>query len=97
MQRLPIIASELDATVCLSERLFPTFYMEDFTVLGLRVANLAAALRVLEKNGISVFKNPVYAEVSIQQRDQIPHIVELLNENDVSCAIADIVEQVYQG
>ena len=31
----------------------PSFYMEDFTVLGFLVGNLDAALRVLEKNGIS--------------------------------------------
>jgi hypothetical protein len=71
--------------------------MEDYTVLGLRVGDLDAALRLLQKNGISIFKSPGYGELSIQQRDQIPRIIELLNANDISCAIADIVEQVYQG
>jgi len=65
--------------------------------LGLRVGNLDAAVRLLEKNDISIFKRPGYRELSIQQRDQIPHIIQLLNASDISCVIADIVEQVYQG
>ena len=97
MLRLPIIPSESDATVYLPDNSFPSFYMEDFTVLGLRVGNLDAAVRLLEKTGITIFKSPGYSELSIQQRDQIPHIIQLLNANDISCTIADIVEQVYQG
>ena len=97
MPRLPIIPSELDATVYLPDSSLPAFYMEDFTVLGLQVGNLDVALRLLEKSGISIFKSPGYSELSIQHRDQIPHIIQLLNANDISCNIADIVEQVYQG
>ena len=97
MRRLPIIPSELDDMIYLPDSSLPFFYMEDFTVLGLRVANLDAALRLLEKCGISIFKSPGYSELSIQQRNQIPHIIQLLNANDISCNIADIVEQVYQG
>jgi hypothetical protein len=97
MLRLAIISSELDITIYLPYNSLPSFYMEDFTVLGLRVGNLDAALRLLEKNGISIFNGPGYSELSIQQRDQIPHIIQLLNANDISCTMADIVEQVYQG
>ena len=97
MPRLPIIPIEFDATICLPDSSLPSFYMEDYTVLGLRVGNLDAALGLLEKNGISFFKNPGYSELSIEKRDEIPHIIQLLNANDISCVIADIVEQVYQG
>ena len=97
MPRLPIIPSESSATICLPDRSLPTFYMEDYTVLGLRVGNLDAAVRLLAKNGICIFKDRGYGELSIENRDQIPHIIQLLNANDISCGIADIVEQVYQG
>ena len=97
MPRLPILPNESNASIHLPDSSLPSFYMEDYTVLGLRVGNLDAALRLLEKNGISIFKSPGYSELSIQQRDQIPHIIQLLNANDISCNIADIVEQVYQG
>ncbi len=97
MPRLPIIPIEFDTTICLPDSSLPSCYMEDYTVLGLRVGNLDAALRLLEKNGISFFKSPAYSELSIEKRDEIPHIIQLLNANDISCDIADIVEQVYQG
>ena len=97
MPRLPILPNDLDTTICLPDSSLPSFYMEDYTVLGLRVGDLAEAVRVLEKNGISISKSPGYRELSFEQRDQIPHIIQLLNANDISCVMADIVEQVYQG
>jgi hypothetical protein len=71
--------------------------MEDYTVLGLRVGNLDAAVQLLEKNRMSIFKYPEYSELAIKDRDQIPHIIQMLNANGISCSIADIAEQVYQG
>ena len=97
MPSFPIITNDSDATICLPDSFLPSFYMEDFTILGFRVGNLDAALRVLEKNGISILKGPEYSELSVEQSDQIPHIIQLLNANDISCVMADIVEQVYQG
>jgi hypothetical protein len=97
MPRLPIIPNESDITICLPDSSFPSFYMEDFSVLGLRVGNLTTAVRVLEKNGICINKAQGYSELLLQKKDQIPHIIQLLNENDISCAITDIVEHVYQG
>ncbi len=58
MSRLPILPNESNATICLPDSSLPSFYMEDYTVLGLRVGNLDAAVRLLEKNGISIFKSP---------------------------------------
>ena len=97
MPLLPIMPSESNATSCLPDSSLPSFYMEDHTVLGLRVGNLNAALRLLENRGLSIFKGPGYSELSLEKRDQIPHIIQLLKANDISCTIADVVDQVYQG
>ena len=97
MLRLPIISNESNDTTYLPDSSLPSFYMEDYTVLGLRVGNLNAADRVLEKNGIRIIKKSGYSELPIEKSEQIPHIVQLLIANDISCVIADIVEQVYQG
>ena len=97
MPRLPILPNESNPTIHLPDSSLPSFYMEDYTVLGLRVGNLDAALRLLENNGISFFESPGYTELSIEKRDEIPNIIHLLNANDISCVIADIVDQVYQG
>ena len=97
MPRMPIVSTESNTSICLPNSLLPTFYMEDYTILGLRVGNLGAAVRLLEKNGIALLKKAGYIELSVEQRDQILNIIQLLRANDVSCDIADIVEQVYQG
>jgi hypothetical protein len=97
MSRLPIIHRDLDTRICLPDSSLPAFYMEDYTVLGLRVGDLAEAVRVLEKNGIRICQSSGYSEFSFEHKDQIPHIIQLLNANDISCVMTDIVEQVYQG
>ncbi|MGD9363372.1 MAG: hypothetical protein PVH85_31205 [Desulfobacterales bacterium] len=97
MLRLPIIPSDVDATICLPDSSLPSFYMNDYSVLAHLVGDLAEAVRVLEKNGIRVAKSPGHIELSFEQRDQIPHVVQLLNANGISCGMADIVEHVYQG
>ena len=97
MPRLPMIPNESGTTICFPDSLFPPFYMEDFSVLGLRVGNLTTAVRVLEKNGIRINKGQGFNELSLREKDEIPHIIQLLTTNGISCAIADIVEHVYQG
>ena len=97
MPRMPIVSTESNTSICLPNSLLPTFYMEDYTILGLRVGNLGAAVRLLEKNGIQLLKKAANIELSVDQRDQIPHIIQMLNTNDVPCEIADIIEHVYQG
>lgn len=97
MLRLPIIQRESDATICLPDNLLPSFYMEDYTVMGLRVENVDAAVRWLEKSGIRLLKTPNYSELFIEKRNQIPHIIQFLNEKGIACTISDIVDHVYQG
>jgi hypothetical protein len=94
---MPILTSESNTTIYLPDSSLPTFYMEDYTVLGLRVGNLGAALRLLEKKGIALFKESGCIELFVERRDQIPPIIQLLKSNDISCDITDIVEHVYQG
>ena len=45
MPRMPILANESNPPICLPDSLLATFYMEDYTVLGLRVGNSGAAIR----------------------------------------------------
>ena len=97
MIRLPILPIKSKDRICLPDSLLPQFYMEDYTILGLWVENLAAALLLLETNGFRTFPNHGFTELSINQKDQLPHVIQLLNSNDISCVITDIVDQVYQG
>jgi len=97
MPRLPIISSGSDAETGMPDRLLPAFYMEDYSVLGLRVENFDTAVRLLEKNGISTISSHGRSVLSIEKTDQVPFIIQLLNAHNISCDIADVVERLYQG
>ena len=97
MPHMPIVSNESNTTICLPNSLLPTFYMEDFTVLGLRVGNVGATVRLLEKNGVALLKKAGYIELSVEKKDQIPRIIQMLKANGITCDIADIIEHVYQG
>ena len=97
MPRIPLVSNESNTAIFLQNSSLPTFYMEDYTVLGIRVGNLGAASQLLEKNGIALYKNEGYIELSVEQRDQIPQVIHMLKANNISCDVADIVEHVYQG
>ena len=97
MPRLPIVSNQLNTALCLRNSLLPTFYMEDYSVLGLRVGDLGAARQVLEENGITLLKKQGYIELSVDNKEQIPHIIQMLESKEILCEIAVIVEHVYQG
>jgi len=52
---------------------------------------------LLKIDGIRIFEGPKYSRLSLEHRYQIPHIIKLLKANDISCTIADVVEQVYRA
>ncbi|CAB1079074.1 hypothetical protein D1AOALGA4SA_6791 [Olavius algarvensis Delta 1 endosymbiont] len=94
---LPVLQQGRDLTLCLSNDDLPDFYMEDYSVLGLLVANLDQAHRVLVEKDFSVHKNADYLKVKFDRAEQMPEIVNLLSLNGIDCSMADIVDQIYQG
>ena len=96
MARLPIF-DDRRSEKYVPDNLLPSFYMEDFTILGLRVGNLEQAAKLLGKNGIDVIEGDGGLELSVEGPDRLPAIAYLLHSNGITCDITDIVEQVYQG
>jgi hypothetical protein len=94
---LPVLQQGRDVPVCLSNDELPDFYMEDYSVLGLLVANLDRTHRVLTGQQFAVHKKLDHLKVKIDRSDQLPEIVNLLSQNGIDCGLADIVDQVYQG
>jgi hypothetical protein len=94
---LPVLQQGRDAPLCLSNDELPDFYMADYSVLGLLVANLDRAHGVLAGRQFAVDMKPDHLTVQIDRTDQLPEIVNLLSQNGIDCGIADIVDQVYQG
>lgn len=94
---LPVLQLGRDMPVSLPNDNLPDFYMEDYSVVGLLVANLDRARRVLENRNFAVHQKSDYLKVKFDGADQMAEIVNLLSQNGIECGIADIVDQVYQG
>ena len=97
MKALPVLQQGRDVPGCLSNDDLPDFYMADYSVLGLLVASLDRTYQVLEDKDFAVHKKSDHFEVSVDSADQMSEIVNLLSQNGIDCALADIVDQVYQG
>jgi hypothetical protein len=81
------------ATICA----LPDFYMQDFSIVGLRVNNCNRAEEVLTQKGVPLEKKDQRLAVSVEKAAQILKVVHLLNTNGVTCDIADVADGIYQG
>lgn len=97
MGTLPILQQGRNQQVCMSNDALPDFYMSDYSVLGLLVANLNQALKVLEEHTFEVIHASDHLQVRIDRADQMYEIVYLLDQSGIDCGVADIIDQVYQG
>jgi len=97
MGTLSILQQGSDVPVCLSNQDLPDFYMEDYSVLGLLVANLDQAHRVLADKDYAVRNTSTHLKVKFDGANQMAEIVNLLIQNGIDCQIADLVDQIYQG
>ena len=94
---LPVLQQGREVPLCLSNDELPDFYMEDYSVLGLRVNDLDRAHQVIAGRQFAVHKKLDHLKVKIERADQLPEIVALLGQNGIDCGVADVVDQVYQG
>lgn len=76
---------------------YPVFYMNDFSVLGLRVESLSRALDVLEADGYPVERNRCSARVDFESRDRFNNIFDTLVRHNIPHSMSDLVGCAYQG
>jgi hypothetical protein len=94
---LPVLQQGRDKPECLADGHLPEFYMSDYSVLGLQVANLDRTYQVMADNDFAVDRKYDHLEVNIQNAAQMSKLVHLLSQSGIDCEIADIIDQVYQG
>ncbi len=100
MPFLPIVSrTEIrdQGTAMTSTGPLPTFYMNDYSVLGLQVSDCDAAFELLATRRFAVTRRRGCRGVVVRSTEDISKIAALLAENGVSGEMADIVGQVYQG
>lgn len=97
MAYYPIVTKSEPAIAFTDDRCLPTFYMEDFSVLGFRVDRCDEALRLLLTNNFEVQQTNHRCQVKIDSASQVGTILSLFADNDLECDICDVAEGIYQG
>jgi hypothetical protein len=75
----------------------PTFYMNDYSVMGLWVSDCDAALALLAARRYAVARRQDCQGVIFDSTEDIRAIAGLLAENGLGGEMADIVGRIYQG
>jgi hypothetical protein len=94
---LPILHKNSKQRACLGNKNLPADYMADYSVMGLVVDQLDAALRVLKEKKFEVRQKEDGFHITIDGAGRIAEIAGLLQKNSIDTAMADIADQVYQG
>lgn len=98
MGRMILIANDPeDREGFLRQTGLPDFYMEDFSILGLRVDRHAEAVALLRAAGYGCSPCAGAASVEFRSPAEVGDITGLLAENGIGYEMADLVEGVYQA
>lgn len=97
MAYYPIVQKDDRSAASVGNRALPTFYMEDFSIIGLRVRDCRQAVRILDENAFSLMRVDGNVMVSIETVSRMHDVVQLLNGNGMQCELADIADRMYQG
>lgn len=76
---------------------WPLFYMNDFSVLGLIVDNIATVSTVLEADGYKIDQRACSAKIQFENNSQYKSIIELLHQHRIDFTLSDLVGCAYQG
>lgn len=97
MAYYPIMRKHDRLEGAIDQRKMPTFYMQDYTVLGFRVDDCDQVLEILDRHAFTVSREKGSKGVDIESAERIRTLMQLLEDNGLSCEIADIAEGIYQG
>ena len=94
---LPILEKNSNQRAWLGNKNLPANYMSDYSVMGLVVGRLDAALGILKEKKFKVQKKAGGFEITIDRAGRVAEIGDLLHQSGIDYTLADIVDQVYQG
>lgn len=98
MGRMILISDDPEIRAEFSTRRgLPDFYMEDFSILGLRVERPAEAVALLRKAGYPCADCAGAMAIGFRSPADVGDIAALLAENGIGYEMADLVDGVYQA
>lgn len=75
----------------------PTFYMEDFSILGFIVNNFDGACSLLRSSGFTIEDKEVGGTILIEDVSSLPTIQNILNQGGIPAEFSDIADTMYQA
>jgi len=94
---LPILQKNNQQQPCQETHRLPLNYMSDYSVLGLVVDRLDAALRILKEKEFEVQERKDGWRIGVDGAGRLSEITDLFQRNDIDYTLSDVVEEVYQG
>ena len=97
MAAVIIVDKDFDSSKCLPDSVMPEFYMEDYSVVGLKTTSLPQALNIIENHRYRVVHHNNYYKIKINKAGDVVRIIDLLGKRDVNVEYTDLIDHVYQG
>ena len=94
--KIPVLPKD-EANISFRDDLLPTFYMSDYSVVGLLVGQFQKAVRILKDCGFSIKEDGQGLELTYDHVDHLKEVFLLLKVHGIEFELSDIVNQVYQG
>lgn len=98
MSRIVLVGTEcLEKAQYLETCSLPSFYMEDFTILGFTVPRIEPAREILKKAGYRVTDKICGSEIEVDSPGDIVSIRDLLMKSGMNVELGDIADTMYQA
>lgn len=98
MSRIPLCSDDMKSrALYLQNRVLPTNYMGDFSLMGFVVGPYEEAVFLLTAKGCQLIEVEGGAEIIIDSPSQLPQIQDFLTEKSISCVFTDIADTLYQA
>ncbi|MFW2367653.1 MAG: hypothetical protein ACN4GW_14655 [Desulforhopalus sp.] len=98
MAKIALVANSSESrSKYLENTLLPTFYMEDFSILGLQVERYEEACALLLNKGYTVINFEGGSDIHLDHPGQISTIMTTLLQHDIDTVLSDIADTLYQA
>lgn len=97
MSYYPIVGRRQMQMEGLHHRELPKAYMEDFSVLGLRVDDCERALGILDKTSFVLEQSQGHMLLKLENATRIQEVIQVLHDHGLACEVADVAQGMYQG
>ena len=98
MAKIALIANTCKSKAAYLETCrLPTFYMEDFSILGILVEKYDTARALLKDGGYNTIDRKISTDVMIDHVEQIRTILTTLKQHGIVAELSDIADTMYQA